>query len=202
MFCINCGKEIEDDSLFCVYCGSPVGNVKTDNYTQKNIKGPESYSEVSQESYNYERGVSVRNPGSRLLLSKIILGIIVIVAIIVIAVVLDAGVFDNNDKEPEVVENNIYDEEVCNEAEKEIKEIVYKNYLEIPTLESEVIYYSDKDDEYIVVVRYKLENSDQSGSYALHVFSNGYVRQKTKVQTYEYDYIAILEELKTIFKLD
>lgn len=30
MFCSKCGKEIEDDARFCQYCGSCVGNVKTE----------------------------------------------------------------------------------------------------------------------------------------------------------------------------
>ncbi|HIS61783.1 MAG TPA: zinc ribbon domain-containing protein [Candidatus Scybalomonas excrementigallinarum] len=27
MFCPKCGKEIKDDSVFCVYCGSKVNNI-------------------------------------------------------------------------------------------------------------------------------------------------------------------------------
>ncbi len=33
MFCRNCGKEIEDDSLFCTFCGTPIKNNQNNNLT-------------------------------------------------------------------------------------------------------------------------------------------------------------------------
>ena len=32
MYCKRCGKEIEDDSIFCKYCGTSTKEIKTEEY--------------------------------------------------------------------------------------------------------------------------------------------------------------------------
>lgn len=31
MFCINCGKQIPDDAIFCPYCGAKISSIHLEN---------------------------------------------------------------------------------------------------------------------------------------------------------------------------
>ncbi len=46
MICRNCGREIDDDSSFCRYCGAPV-----DQYSQNNYQGYDQQFDNSQDIY-------------------------------------------------------------------------------------------------------------------------------------------------------
>lgn len=37
MFCINCGKQIPDDAVFCPYCGAKISNVRLENLKERPV---------------------------------------------------------------------------------------------------------------------------------------------------------------------
>lgn len=35
MFCINCGKQMPDDAIFCPYCGAKISSIHLENLTER-----------------------------------------------------------------------------------------------------------------------------------------------------------------------
>lgn len=50
MFCINCGKKLEDSAMFCVHCGAPVENGQQNTPTQEIITEQPKKEKVSAKS--------------------------------------------------------------------------------------------------------------------------------------------------------
>ena len=48
MFCKNCGKKIDDDSKFCVYCGTAVSIIKEENTTSQQAETPVDATDENQ----------------------------------------------------------------------------------------------------------------------------------------------------------
>jgi len=89
-------------------------------------------------------------------------------------------------------------------AKVSMKSRIYKDFGDIPKMESSVLY--NKGDEYIVIVKYKVgEDLEFSGSCAVFVSASrdyGYVKDYiTNYHEYDFDYSDILEELKTVFEI-
>lgn len=66
MFCTQCGKEFEEENLFCPFCGAPVEDVEAD------LKGltPEEAAEWRASERDHEEGQAVETPKSTRIVKK------------------------------------------------------------------------------------------------------------------------------------
>ena len=73
MVCRRCGKEIEDDSKFCVYCGAKVTTISTEE------EGSISEKEVDSYEYELQRKAELEHKGN-----LIAYGVIALLSLIII----------------------------------------------------------------------------------------------------------------------
>lgn len=77
MFCTNCGKQIEDDSKFCPYCGAPVNNNNLNNIEQT----PKQQTNIFQVEQT-----NVKTKNNSVILTGILAGAFALLVVIAIAV--------------------------------------------------------------------------------------------------------------------
>lgn len=92
MYCKKCGKHIEDDSKFCMYCGQEIKVTPKENEQAKTsrieIVRKEKNNDITEDFSNYEK----KNHGC------LIVSIVVIVTIaIIIGALFATGVFGSSD---------------------------------------------------------------------------------------------------------
>lgn len=128
-----------------------------------------------------------------------LIGLIIVIGILVVVLMAVMNLWNNKGAKHE---------SCFEESELYVKNEVYKNYGEIPTMESENLY-SVKDSGHfneIIVVRWKCENGFD-GSYAVNVHhytkkgTSTVISMTSKEEAYDMDYTSSLEELKTIFMI-
>lgn len=126
MYCNKCGKQIEDNSAFCVFCGNKITIIKKQKSTESNEKDASKINNATKKKIEKPKDVvvlkrrDVRRPIMKTL-SKIAFSIFVMILIIILGILLYLGIF-------------IFGER--NSFEKEAKEIdddeweMYDNYLD------------------------------------------------------------------------
>lgn len=193
--CMHCGEQIAEDANFCPKCGRSVSAVN------------------AEQAINISSDTKKKGKGVNPLIIKIACALGgILYAVIRFAIVnSEDTVIDASQEAVDTMTDT--SQEVVDAACKKIKSEVYSTYHEIPNVSGELIYkVGDKDSEtydYIVVVRYETPKG-WIGSYACLVWgfgsndSNPYVRVQswTKEKSYDFDYKAVLDELKALWELD
>lgn len=104
MYCYNCGKQIEDDSAFCPFCGTALKQIETNNVEpikkEETKQAPIVTPQVQVQTQTVQAPKPVKKPISGKTLGLIfgILGVMVVVVAVVLMFVLgpkSIDVFDN-----------------------------------------------------------------------------------------------------------
>lgn len=155
MFCVNCGKELSDDALFCPNCGTKVEPMPSQEQPVQSAPQYEQQPQYSQQvQYNQQPQYSQAQPygqmpqyngqpmpangGKKKKKTGLIVGIIIGIVAVIVAVVMCLGIFvfdwfekDNkskSDREDKKTESIKEDEDETDEDEIETDD--YNNYVQ------------------------------------------------------------------------